>query len=46
MQSSIRCQKGREHPPEGMLDVLSFGDFSLHEQRKVTRSAAGRVEAL
>src|SRR5450755_2349512 len=27
-------------------NVLSFGDFSLHEQRKVTRSAAGRVEAL
>jgi len=25
--------------------VLSFGDFSLHEQRKVTRSAAGRVKA-
>ena len=26
--------------------VLSFGDFSLHKQRKVTRSPAGRVEAL
>jgi hypothetical protein len=26
--------------------VLSFGDFSLHEQRKVTRSSAGRAEAL
>jgi hypothetical protein len=26
--------------------VVSFGDFSLHEQRKVTRSAEGRVEAL
>jgi hypothetical protein len=26
--------------------VLSFGDFSLHEQRKVTRSAEGRAEAL
>src|SRR5678816_525140 len=25
--------------------VLSFGDFSLHKQRKVTRSPAGRVEA-
>ncbi len=24
---------------------VSFGDFSLHEQRKVTRSPAGRVEA-
>jgi hypothetical protein len=26
--------------------VLSFGDFSLHEQRKVTRSSAGRAEAV
>jgi hypothetical protein len=26
--------------------VLSFGDFSLHEQRKVTRSPAERAEAL
>jgi hypothetical protein len=26
--------------------VLSFGDFSLHGQRKVTRSAEGRAEAL
>ena len=26
--------------------MLSFGDFSLHEQRKVTRSPARRVEAL
>jgi hypothetical protein len=26
--------------------VLSFGDFSLHEQRKVTRAASGRAEAL
>ena len=25
---------------------VSFGNFSLHEQRKVTRSSAGRVEAL
>jgi hypothetical protein len=25
--------------------VLSFGDFSLHEQRKVTRSPKGRAEA-
>src|SRR5579885_2188117 len=28
------------------LNVLSFGDFSLHEQRKVTRAASGRAEAL
>src|SRR5579884_2056103 len=28
------------------LNVLSFGDFSLHEQRKVTRAACGRAEAL
>jgi len=27
-------------------DVLSFGYLSLHGQRKVTRSAAGRAEAL
>jgi hypothetical protein len=26
--------------------VLSFGYLSLHEQRKVTRSSAGGVEAL
>jgi hypothetical protein len=26
--------------------VLSFGDISLHKQRKVTRSPVGRVEAL
>ena len=26
--------------------ALSFGDFSLHKQRKVTRSPAGRVKAL
>src|SRR5678816_3124043 len=28
------------------LGCVSFGDFSLHKQRKVTRSPAGRVEAL
>jgi hypothetical protein len=31
---------------EAQNNVLSFGDFSLHGQRKVTRSAVGRVEAL
>jgi hypothetical protein len=31
--------------PGAQTDVLSFGDFSLHGQRKVTRSAAGGVEA-
>jgi len=28
------------------LGCVSFGDFSLHKQRKVTRSPVGRVEAL
>ena len=32
-----------ESAPPG---CVSFGDFSLHKQRKVTRSPAGRVEAL
>jgi len=32
--------------PGAQTHVLSFGDFSLHEQRKVTRSSAGGVEAL
>jgi hypothetical protein len=31
---------------EAQNHVLSFGDFSLHGQRKVTRSSAGGVEAL
>jgi hypothetical protein len=31
---------------EAQNHVLSFGDFSLHGQRKVTRSAEGRAEAL
>jgi hypothetical protein len=30
----------------GENNVLSFGDFSLHGQRKVTRSSAGGAEAL
>ena len=33
--------------PEGAPPgCVSFGDFSLHKQRKVTRSTEGRVEAL
>ena len=28
------------------VGCVSFGDFSLHKQRKVTRSPVGRVEAL
>jgi hypothetical protein len=42
----------RAHPDlqssssEAQNNVLSFGDFSLHGQRKVTRSSAGGAEAL
>jgi hypothetical protein len=32
--------------PGAQAHVLSFGDFSLREQRKVTSSSAGGVEAL
>jgi hypothetical protein len=32
--------------PGAQANVLSFGNFSLHGQRKVTRSSAGGVEAL
>jgi len=37
---------GQEPKGRNVPGRVSFGDFSLHEQRKVTRSPEGRVEAL
>src|SRR5882724_8290738 len=35
----------RSSSSEAQNNVLAFGDFALHGQRKVTRSTEGRVEA-
>ena len=43
-QASCRALFGQEPEKRNAKGVLSFGDFSLHEQRKVTRSPAGRVK--
>jgi hypothetical protein len=44
-RSPLADSEGRM-PGERATGVCFFGDFSLHKQRKVTRSATGRVEAL
>jgi hypothetical protein len=45
--ASIRANPDlQSRSSEAQNIVLSFGDFSLHGQRKVTRSPAGRVKAL